>query len=98
VNDHRPWSPTLVVAFGAVKVTDVGRHATQLLRIGAPVFASRRVPDVVVTAAARTLVARWLGSGCAAGLDVAVAPGVGLVARRVSSRQAIGIQIPYHPA
>jgi hypothetical protein len=63
----------------AVEVTVDGRHATQLLRIGAPVVASSRTPDTEI-AAARTLVARWLGNGCGDGLEVTDTSGVGLTA------------------
>jgi hypothetical protein len=45
----------------AVEVTDAERQATQLLGIGAPVFASRRTPDTK-TAAIRAFPARRRGN------------------------------------
>src|SRR5437762_11807679 len=70
-----------MVALVAVEVTDVGRHARQVLRIGAPVVASRRTPVVVVvTAAMCALPNLRLGECCSAGLGVTDASGVGLVA------------------
>ena len=96
--DHRPFSLTLVVPLVAVEVIHVGRQATQLLRMGAPVVASRRTPDTPVAAAA-VLPTSWLGDGCSAGLGVTDASGVGLavtsgvvvVHRRGWDSDAVGV-------
>jgi hypothetical protein len=64
----------------AVSVTHHGRQATQLLRIGAPVVASRKTPDTVIAAASCAFPTPRLADSCSAALGVTAASGVGLAA------------------
>ena len=83
---------TFVVALVAVAVTDVERHARQLLRIGAPVVASRKNPDVVVvTAAICALPTRRLGDRCSSGLGDCCCAGLGVA-------DASGVRLAAVPA
>jgi hypothetical protein len=67
LNDHCPFSLTLMVGLVAVEVTDAGRQATQLLLMGAPFVASRSTPDTTLAPATCGFPTARLGDRCSKG-------------------------------